>query len=220
MHFFADDERRSSAAWPWRNSILVGSLALVSSLAVGIAAAGGLSVLDEPTSGHDAQPPPAEPRPPVPIPTDPPPPNPNPPQPAESDVYVDSAPGERDRYTSDEAEPVSAPGDEEAAGAAAAGAEGPVEAAAEPVTEPVEERTEEPVPPVVTESVTEVSPHLPDWGPVEVTVIWEPLAGEPAVTESWEIPDCSGEESQEPDEPTSDATQDLDGNPDIPWHER
>lgn len=94
MRFFTDDGGRSTTAgWTWRSTAAVMSLALVSSLAVGIAAAGGMSVLDRPSATPPAAPPLADSSPPEPLPLDvDPPPAPEPAGPAEAAPPRDTAP--------------------------------------------------------------------------------------------------------------------------------
>lgn len=92
---------------------MVVSLALVSSLAVGIAAAGGLSVLDEPRGygGAETLPPPqADPKPPALLPDDPgPPPAPNPAEPVETEEFRDNAPAAHDTFDTRQVEAETAP---------------------------------------------------------------------------------------------------------------
>lgn len=96
MRFFTDDGGRStSALWTWRSTTVVMVLALVSSLAVGLGAAGGLSVLDEPGISRPASPPLADSRPPVPLPLDPEP----PPVPNTADDSAPKPPGGTDTDT-------------------------------------------------------------------------------------------------------------------------
>lgn len=103
MRFFSyDGGRRSGGLWTWRSTAVVTCLALVSSLAVGLGAAGGLSVLDEPGGHRLESPPPAVPRPPTPSPLDPQPPP--PPNPAEVSDPAPPEPAPDDDAPSDEPE--------------------------------------------------------------------------------------------------------------------
>lgn len=165
MRFFMDgDGRCPHAGWSWRSTALVAGLALLSSLAVGIGAAGGLSVLDE--SGDQATPVPAESeakaRVQVPLPLEPPPPpdDGNTAEASEPLTQVDTEAPESDAVAPPEKPPVEAASD-------VAEESEPVEPESVAVEESAESATsslEGAVPEAHRPQVGDELPSLRDWG--------------------------------------------------------